>query len=174
VTIDKTVPQIKAFIEAGGTVMTIGSSTALARHLGLPLENAIVDNSGRPLVRDRFYVPGSVLRAKLDTSKPLAHGMGEYADFFFDESPAFKLGADAAAKNLRAVAWYDSKTPLRSGWAWGQKYLNGGVAAAEAIVGKGRVYVFGPEILQRAQPHGTFKLLFNAIVESAMPIHQHQ
>ena len=163
VTVDKTVPQIKAFIEAGGTVLTIGSSTALARHLGLPLENAIVDNSGRPLVRDRFYVPGSVLRAKLDTSKPLAHGMGEYADFFFDESPAFKLGADAAAKNLRAVAWYDSKTPLRSGWAWGQEVLENAIAVAEADVGQGKVFFFGPEVLFRSQPHGTFKLVFNGM-----------
>ena len=26
--------------------------------------------------------------------------------------------------------------------------------------------LFGPEILQRAQPHGTFKLLFNGIIAS--------
>jgi len=30
-------------------------------------------------------------------------------------------------------------------------------------LGKGRVLLFGPEILQRAQPHGTFKFLFNGI-----------
>ena len=27
--------------------------------------------------------------------------------------------------------------------------------------------LYGPEILQRAQPHGTFKLLFNALYASA-------
>jgi hypothetical protein len=37
------------------------------------------------------------------------------------------------------------------------------VIAVEARIGKGRVLLFGPEILHRAQPHGTFKLLFNAI-----------
>ena len=40
----------------------------------------------------------------------------------------------------------------------------------EAQVGKGRVVLYGPEILQRAQPHGTFKLLFNALYESTRPL----
>ena len=38
-----------------------------------------------------------------------------------------------------------------------------GVAAAEAKVGKGKVFLLGPEITFSAQPHGTFKFLFNGI-----------
>ena len=30
-------------------------------------------------------------------------------------------------------------------------------------MGKGKLYLFGPEITFRAQPHGTFKFLFNGI-----------
>ena len=82
---------------------------------------------------------------------------------FFDDSPVFALGPQAAAAGVTRIAWFDSKTPLRSGWAWGQNYLEGGAAAIESKIGKGRVLLFGPEILQRAQPHGTFKFLFNAI-----------
>jgi hypothetical protein len=37
------------------------------------------------------------------------------------------------------------------------------VAVAEARVGKGKLFLFGPEITFRAQPHGTFKFLFNGI-----------
>ena len=55
------------------------------------------------------------------------------------------------------------QAPLRSGWAWGQHYLAGGAAVVEASVGKGKVFLFGPEITFRAQPHGTFKFLFNGI-----------
>ncbi len=69
-------------------------------------------------------------------------------------------------RRVKTIAWFDSKTPLRSGWAWGQGYLENGVVAAEAKVGKGTVLLFGPEILQRAQPHGTFKFLFNGIFSS--------
>jgi hypothetical protein len=89
--------------------------------------------------------------------------MGEKADFFFDRSPAFKLDRDAAAKGVKAVAWYDSASPLRSGWAWGQQNLQGAAAVIDATAGKGKLFLYGPEILFRSQPHGTFKLLFNGI-----------
>ena len=162
-TVAKTLPQLKAFIEKGGTVLAIGSSASnLAAFLQLPVESQLTDN-GAPLPQTKFYVPGSVLRTKVDVNDPLGFGMSEQTDVFFDDSPAFKLGAGAAAAGVKKVAWYDSKAPLRSGWAWGQEVLEGGGAAVSAKVGKGNVLLFGPEILQRAQPHGTFKFLFNGI-----------
>ncbi len=166
VTLDKTLPKIREFIEKGGTVLAIGSSaTNLSSFLKLPIESQLVEN-GAPLPRTKFYSPGSLISARIDTSHPLGQGMTEHADVFFDDSPVFKLGAGAEAAGVKTIAWYDSKTPLRSGWAWGQQYLENGVVAVEAKVGAGRVLLFGPEILQRAQPHGTFKFLFNGIYTS--------
>lgn len=66
---------------------------------------------------------------------------------------------------MKPIAWYETKNPLRSGWAWGAQYLEGGLAAVEVPLGKGRVLLYGPEILQRAQPHGSFKFLFNGLVK---------
>jgi hypothetical protein len=126
----------------------------------------LVEN-GAPIPPAKYFVPGSVLTARVDTSHPLAVGMRDRTDFFFDNNPVFKLGPGAEAAGLKAFAWFDSPTPLHSGWAWGQHYLNGGVLAIDAPVGKGRLVLYGPEILQRAQPHGTFKLLFNALYRSA-------
>src|SRR5262249_52414725 len=105
-----------------------------------------------------FYVPGSLLRARVDNVNPLAYGMREYADFFFDASPAFRVKAGA-----KVIAWYDSAEPLRSGWAWGQKALQDTAAVVEVNVGKGKLVLYGPDILFRSQPHGTYKLLFNGI-----------
>jgi len=34
--------------------------------------------------------------------------------------------------------------------AWGQQYLQGGVAIAEATVGKGKLYLLGPEVMFRS------------------------
>ena len=108
-----------------------------------------------------------MLRVRVDTTQSAAFGMGAEADVFFDDSPAFTLGTDAAARGVKRVAWYDSARPLRSGWAWGQQHLEGGAAAVEAKVGQGTLYLFGPEILYRAQPHGTFKFFFNSLAASA-------
>jgi hypothetical protein len=163
VSADKTLPAIKKFVEDGGTVIAIGgSSSTVAGALGLPVSSHLVEN-GQPLPRTKFYVPGSVLQADVDTTDPLAAGLNSKLDVFYDNSPTFDLGADAATKGVKRVAWFSSKTPLRSGWAWGQSYLDGGAAIVEATVGKGRAFLFGPEILQRAQPHGTFKFFFNGI-----------
>ncbi len=118
---------------------------------------------GLNLSREKFFIPGSVLSMRVDNTHPLAWGMGERADFFYDASPAFRLGPEAAQKGVQAVAWFDSRAPLRSGWAWGQHYLEGAAGVVEAVVGPGKLFLYGPEVTFRAQPHGTFKLLFNGI-----------
>jgi hypothetical protein len=166
VTRERTIPHLRQFVEAGGTIVAIGGSAAnLAAYFDLPVENHLVEN-GTALPRARHFVPGSVLRASISRTSAVAAGMGEYADFFFDNSPVFRLKSGAASVNVSVIAQFDSAAPLRSGWAWGQEYLNGGVIALEARVGKGRVLLFGPGILHRAQPHGTFKLFFNALMTS--------
>jgi hypothetical protein len=165
-----TVPHLAEFVKEGGTILTIGSSTTLATHLGLPVPThlAVQDAAGkeRPLPRDRFYVPASVLRVRTDPAHPLAWGLGGEVDVMFSASPVFRV--PAGGKDVGRVAWFDGKAPLRSGWALGQEHLDGGTAIADVKVGRGRLVLFGPEILFRAQPHGTFKFLFNGIVRAGM------
>ncbi len=166
ITPEKTVPQIRSFVENGGTVLAIGSSTALAQYLKLPVSNAIVEvNKGveQPVPSDRFYIPGSLIKAQIDNTKPIAYGMPATADVFFDRSPAFRLAPDAAQEGVETIAWYGQGTLLDSGWALGQGYLNDSVAVAQVKLGKGTVMLYGPEVTFRGQPHGTFKLLFNGL-----------
>jgi hypothetical protein len=140
----------------------------MATHLGLPIKSALTERgpgaSERPLPAERFYVPGSILEARVDRAHPLANGLEDRVNVFFDHSEAFRLLPGAQAAGVSAVAWFDTATPLRSGWAWGQEHLEQAVAIVEAPVGRGRIVLFGPEILWRGQPHGTFKFLFNGIV----------
>ena len=164
VTEENTIPQLNQFLEDGGTIVTIGSSTSMAYHADLPVENYLLDHNGEPLSRDDYYMPGSVHRVRIDNTQPVAWGMGEYADVFFNNSPVFKL--TSGAESTKRIAWFDSNEPLRSGWAWGQHYLASGTTMIEADVGAGKLYLFGPEVLNRGQPHGTFKLFFNGVLLS--------
>lgn len=167
VTAEKTIPQLQTFVQNGGTVLAIGSSTpALYKAMNLPVSNAIVElNKGveQAVPGERFYIPGSLLRVQVDNTTPLAYGMPSSADVFFDRSPAFRLAPDARQRGVETVAWYGKGMLLDSGWAWGQEYLNESSAVVRIKQGKGSVVLYGPEVTFRGQPHGTFKLLFNAM-----------
>lgn len=164
---DKSIPALKQFMEAGGKVLTIGSSTSLAYHLKLPVKNMLTEmfnGKERDLPNEKFYIPGSLMQITLNNQHPAAWGMNEKADVLFDDSPVFSINPEAQSNgSVRPLAWFASDKTLRSGWAWGQSYLKDGVAAFEASVGKGTLYAFGPEITFRAQSHGTFKLVFNQL-----------
>jgi hypothetical protein len=165
---DKSIPQLKQFLDAGGRIVAIGSSTNVVYHLNLPVRDAMVELSPegkeRRLPDEKYYVPGSVLRVNYDRSKSANWGMEESGDIYFDNSPVFRITAAAVSSGrVKPLAWFGTATPLRSGWAWGQAYLQDGVVAFEAAVGKGKLVAFGPEITFRAQTHGTFKLLFNQL-----------
>jgi hypothetical protein len=167
ITPEKTIPQIRRFVENGGAVIAIGSSTSIAKDLGLPVTSALTertaDGAEHALPSEKFYIPGSLLTAAVDNTNPLGYGVPDKIDVFFDKSPAFRLAPDAALKGTAPVAWFSSATPLHSGWAWGQQYLDGAVAIAEATLGSGKIFLLGPEVAFRGQPHATFKFLFNAV-----------
>ncbi len=167
ITAQKSIPALQKFLNNGGRIITIGSSANLAYHLNLPVKNALVEMVGgkeKPLPGEKFYIPGSVMQVDVDNNYAPNWGMSNKADVYFSASPVFKLAPEAIAqKEVTPLAWYASATTLRSGWAFGQAYLQDGVAAFEANVGKGKLFVYGPEITFRGQTHGTYKMLFNQL-----------
>ncbi|MFZ1785809.1 MAG: M14 metallopeptidase family protein [Ferruginibacter sp.] len=164
---EKSVPALRSFLEQGGNIVTIGSSTQLAYQLKLPVSDAMVDmvnGEEKPLGRDKYYTPGSILRMNVDNSQTATAGLNKETDVYFDNSPVFKMKPDAVSKGIiKPLAWFGTDKVLRSGWSWGEAYLKNGVTAFEATVGRGKLYAFGPEITFRAQSQGTFKLLFNQL-----------
>ena len=176
VTAAKTGPELRRFVEEGGSVVAIGSSTGFDHYFGLPVTSALVDTAsdgagGGRLPNSKFYIPGSVLAARVDNTLPVSYGLLPQVDLFYMNSPVFRLEPGAEQKGIHSIAWFPNAEPLRSGWAWGQQHLKDTIGAVEGDVGKGKVYLFGPEIVFRAQPHGTFKFLFNAIyLAGATPV----
>lgn len=172
------VRNIKKFVEAGGTLVTINSGCLFAiDELGVPMRDALKEfrGSGRrgygqvaEAERINFACPGSILRMKFDPQHPVAYGMPEEAPAYFSRSPAFIILPTFEGKNRPLViAKYPGESLLMSGYLRGEKYLRNKVSAAEVSIAKGRVVLLGFGVQNRAQPQGTFKLLFNSLYYSS-------
>jgi hypothetical protein len=70
---------LNSFAEQGGVLICLDSATELAlKRFDLPVKNVL-----EGLGRDKFYAPGSIFRAVVDTSHPIGLGMPSEADLFF-------------------------------------------------------------------------------------------
>ncbi len=167
VTIAKTIPVLRQFVEEGGTIVAVSDAVNIAYHFKLPLADQMVERTAagslRPLPSEKYFVPGSLVTASVNNTNPLAYGMPDRVDVFFNRSPVFKLQDDSAAKGVNVVAWYPNDKPVHSGWGWGQALLKDGIAAAEVPMGKGKLFLLCPEVTFRGESHGTFPFFFNAI-----------
>jgi len=161
ITVNKSIPKINEFIMKGGSVVAIGTSTNLAYDLNIPLENALLVKTAKGselLSSEKFYVPGSILTATVNNNDPMAWGLDRSVDFYYDNNPIFKKSV-----SIIPVVTFETDKPLKSGWGWGQLYLKDSVLVGRTNIGLGKLYLIGSDITFRAQTHGTFKLLFNAL-----------
>ena len=164
---------LSRFVEEGGTLVALDAAgDFVISQFGLPLRNATAG-----LAPERFFIPGSLIRARVDTAHPLAFGMREEVAVQFVRSRAFETvrlprrreGGEETAPpspppNVEVVARYAEDDLLMSGWALGEESAIGGkIAMARAPVGAGEVVVFGFRPQFRGQPRGTYKLFLNAL-----------
>ncbi len=156
------VAAVDAYAKSGGSVIFFDAASDFAiEQFKLPVKNVL---SG--LEDSEFFIPGSLIRTKIDTSKPLAFGMMGEVAASFDNSGAFKV--DDGAEGIEEVAKYASEDLLMSGWAMGEeKYLANTSAMLNVNYGGGNLVLFGFKPQFRGQPRGTYKLIFNAIYQGA-------
>jgi hypothetical protein len=155
--------RIKDWVESGGTVVALDSSTEYFIELfDLPVENVLAD-----VERSDFLCPGSTLRVRVDTDHPLAWGMQEEEAIYFASSPAFKTRVPDPRFDRRVVMRYpdDAKDILLSGYLDGGELLERRAAVVEYSVGDGEVILIGFRAQHRGQPLRTFKLLFNSLYD---------
>jgi hypothetical protein len=154
------VEAIKDFVRKGGTLVTLGGATdfAIAR-MGLPVRNVVEGLSTK-----EFFCPGSTLRVTIDNTNPLAYGMPAEGLVLFHYSPAFDVVATDFNDRNDIVVRYADRNVERSGWLNGEKYIAGKTAMASMAYGQGKVVLIGFRTQNRAQTHGTYKFLFNALV----------
>ena len=153
------VAALKKFVEDGGTLVTLGSAGLLpVEEFPLPLKNAL-----KNLTPEQFSCPGSILKVFVDDRTPEGYGMQSQASAVFSNSVAFDSAPAMGNATVRVIARYPSSNLLESGWIGGEHYLADRVAAAQVDYGKGHVILLGFAVQNRAQPQGTFKLLFNSL-----------
>jgi len=151
---------IKDFVQKGGTLVTLGGATDFAiTRLGLPVRNVVAGLSPK-----EFFVPGSTLRVNIDNTNPLAYGMPSEGLVLFHYSPAFDVVATDFNDRNNIIVRYAEGDVERSGWLNGEKYIAGKTAMASIGYGQGKVVLIGFRTQNRAQTHGTYKFLFNALV----------
>jgi hypothetical protein len=165
---------LKQFVEAGGTLVALDSSGALAVNiLGLPVRD--VAQAAGP---GEFFCPGSIVGLELDPAHPLAYGMPARTAAFFAYSAAWEVlspppttdghaGAAPPGPAVDVVARYPTRDVLLSGWLEGERVIAGRPAVLSARVGLGRAVLIGFRAQHRGQAHATFRLLFNAIHTAA-------
>ncbi|HSL22417.1 MAG TPA: hypothetical protein VK886_12855, partial [Vicinamibacterales bacterium] len=152
---------LKAFVEKGGTLITFAQAGSLAiERFSLPLRDVVAGRDPK-----EFWCPGSTLRVKFDADHPLAYGMpGEGLATFLSGSQVYEILPTERNERIEVVASYVDRDLLQSGWLLGEQIIGRKAAMVAVSHGSGKVVLIGFRPQHRAQTHGTFKLLFNALV----------
>ena len=79
-------------------------------------------------------------------------------------NPAFEVVPGDHNERYEVAARFADRDLLESGWLVGEAALAKKAAVVSAAYDEGRVILYGIRPQHRAQTHGTFKLLFNALV----------
>jgi hypothetical protein len=157
---DEGVEALKAFVEDGGTLVALGDATEFAiEKLELKVRDVTDD-----LPADEFFCPGSTVKATFDNSHPLAYGMPDEGLVLFWGSPTFQIKPSQHNEWYQTIVRYGDRDLLQSGWLIGEEHIAKKAGMVVAKQGKGRVILIGFRTQNRSQTHGTFKLLFNALL----------
>jgi hypothetical protein len=155
------VDALRAFVENGGTLLTFAEAGEFPiEKFGLPLSNEVANRPGK-----EFWCPGSTLRMKFDNTNPLAYGMPEEGlGTFLARNQAYGIESTPHSHKVQIVAEFPERDLLQSGWLIGENLIAEKAAMVSAEYGEGRIVLIGFRAQFRAQTHGTFKLVFNALV----------
>ncbi len=159
---------VSVFVRSGGTLVALGASSDFAiSALNISVRNALAGDA-QTQQASRFSAPGSILGVDFGhpggpdrPSSAVLVGVPDSLAVMFHEGPVFAVEPPAVA-----LGRYPAD-PLRSGFARDDAGIRGLAVAVEAPVGRGKVVLFGFRPQFRGQTHGSFRLLFNAVLLAA-------
>jgi hypothetical protein len=160
------VDNLKAFIEKGGIVVTLNDACKFAIKEFEPPARDILEKTDPA----KFFCPLSILKLDVDNTSPLGYGMDETAAAVFNGSPAFETWVPLTTEwDRKVVASYPESNILLSGWLSGEDTIARKAAVVDTQFKKGRIILIGIACQNRAESHGTYKFLLNALLYPEMP-----
>ena len=155
------VAALDAFVQNGGTLVTFAQAGDLVlQGFDVPVRNAVAGMWG-----NEFWAPGSTLKVDVDTSSPYAYGMPERAlAAYLAGGQVYETLPGARSSDVRRVVTYIDRDIMQSGWLLGEEAIANKAAMVSVDHGDGTIVMIGFRAQHRAQTHGTFKLVFNALV----------
>ena len=155
------VKALEEFVKDGGTLVTFARAGELPiKEFKLPIRNVVAGLSSND-----FWSPGSTLRMNFDNDKPLAYGMpNRGVGLFLLGNQAYEVIPTAKNHRIHRVATFVERDILQSGWLLGEKHIAEKASVVSVGHGEGEVVLIGFRAQHRHQTHGTFKLVFNALV----------
>ena len=155
------VKALQAFVQKGGTLLTFAGAGELPiQRFGLPVRNVV---NGLP--SKTFWSPGSTLRVTFNNSNPLAYGMPkEGLALFMAGGQVYEIVGQDRSQDVEILTTYVERDILQSGWLLGEQVIARKAAAVSVKHGAGKVVLIGYRPQHRDQTHGTFKMVFNALL----------
>lgn len=155
------VEALEAFVRNGGTLMTFSQAGELPlEEFMLPVQN-VLEGPGAA----EFWAPGSTLKVEVDTDNPFAYGMPENALALFRQGgQIYETLPGPDSEGVQRIVTYVDRDILQSGWLLAEEVIAEKAAVVSVKHGEGTVYLIGFRPQHRHQTHGTYKLVFNALV----------
>ena len=151
---------LKAFVEEGGILVTLNRACELVfKEFKSPARNAIEN-----VPRSKFFCPSSILKITVDNKSPIGYGMPKEAASMFAGSLALSTRIPSGYWDRKVVASYPKEDILLSGWLMGEDFIARKAAVVDTKYKKGHIILIGFRCQHRAQSHGTYKFLFNALL----------
>ena len=154
------VDALKKFVEQGGILVTLNDASNLVfKEFKAPASNAL-----ERVGSDRFFCPTSILKVKVNNTSPIGYGFREEAAVMFSRSLAFNTRIPSGKWDRTVVASFPKEDVLLSGWLLGEDVIARKAAVVDTQYKKGHIILIGIRCQHRAQSHGTYKFLLNALL----------
>jgi len=154
------VEALKKFVEDGGILVTLNNACELVfKEFTPPASNAL-----ERVERSKFFCPTSLLKLEVDNTTPIGYGLPNEVAGMFSRSFAINTRPPSGEWDRHVVAHYPKEDILMSGWLLGEDAIARKPAVVDATYKKGRIILIGIRCQHRAQSHGTYKFLLNALL----------